>query len=263
MGAAKEDPSHEDAFLNNIDLYNKIYADVNYRLWIGFPLDVRIFAHNAVMASRQTMLAASPIVVDATVVDDVESSGDGSVSKDSEPQPNVFTIDVDEFIRELQQSTSSAKSPKMRLAAVKPAVDINTVFKMSGTEVTGFNASSIDGLVGLNLNNLTGTMPTAIRSNALVGFSQLTSLTANNGLTSIYPNAFDPALEAVSFTTAAGKDYKLSIDIPLDSLSINFAAAPASFTLSAANRLDDVYIAGTSVPSNAIYASGIKNLYVD
>lgn len=262
MGAAREDPSHEDAFLNNIDLYNKIYADVNYRLWIGLPLDVRIFAHNVAMASRQTMLAASPTVVDATVVDDVESSGDGSASKDSEPQSNVFTIDVDEFIRELQQSTSSAKSPKMRLAAVKPAVDINTVFKMSGAEVTGFNASSIDGLVGLNLNNL-ATKPTAIRSNALVGFSQLTSLTANTGLTSIYPNAFDPALEAVSFTTAAGKDYKLSIDIPLDSLSINFAAAPASFTLSAANRLDDVYIAGTSVPSNAIYASGIKNLYVD
>lgn len=150
----------------------------------------------------------------------------------------------------------------MRLAAVKPAVDINTVFKMSGNEVTGFNASSIDGLVGLNFNNL-ATKPTAIRSNALVGFSQLTSLTANNGLTGIYPNAFDPALKAVSFTTASGKDYKLSIDIPLDSLSINFAAAPMSFTLSTANRLDDVYIAGTSVPSNAIYASGIKNLYVD
>lgn len=193
MGAAREDPSHEDAFLNNIDLYNKIYADVNYRLWIGLPLDVRIFAHSTAMASRQTMLAASPIAVDATVVDDVESNGDGSSSKDSEPQSNVFTIDVDEFIRELQQSTSGAKPLKMRLAAVKPAVDINTVFKMLGTEVTGFNASSIDGLVGLNLNDL-ATKPTAIRSNALVGFSQLTSLTANNGLTSIYPNAFDPAL---------------------------------------------------------------------
>ena len=85
MGAAREDPSHEDAFLNNIDLYNKIYADVNYRLWIGLPLDVRIFAHNVAMASRQTMLAASPTVVDAIAVDDVESSGDGSASKDGEP----------------------------------------------------------------------------------------------------------------------------------------------------------------------------------
>lgn len=85
MGAAREDHSHEDAFLNNIDLYNKIYANVNYRLWIGLPLDVRIFAHSTAMASRQTMLAASPTVVDAIAVDDVESSGDGSASKDSEP----------------------------------------------------------------------------------------------------------------------------------------------------------------------------------
>ena len=108
MGAAREDPSHEDAFLNNIDLYNKIYADVNYRLWIGLPLDVRIFAHSMAMASRQTMLAASPMLatsstaVDAVVVDDAESGGDRSASKDSELQSNVFTIDVDEFIRELQ-----------------------------------------------------------------------------------------------------------------------------------------------------------------
>ena len=100
MSAAREDPSHEDAFLNNIDLYNKIYANVNYRLWIGLPLDVRIFVHGAAMASRQTMLAASPTALDATIVDD-ESGGDGSANKDSKPQPNVFTIDVDEFIREL------------------------------------------------------------------------------------------------------------------------------------------------------------------
>jgi len=58
----------------------------------------------------------------------------------------------------------------MRLAAVKPDVDINDVFKLSDNALTGYDASSIDGLVGFDLANLT-VKPTSILSGALVGFT--------------------------------------------------------------------------------------------
>lgn len=91
----------------------------------------------------------------------------------------------------------------------------------------------------------------------------MTSLTANEELVNVHPGAFDPSLEVLALKTAASKDYKLSIDIPLDALSIDFADSLNSFALSITNSLHNLHIQGGVVPSQSISASYIKSIYVD
>ena len=259
FGAAQPivEPSHEDAFLNDIDLYNKIYGNPDYRVWIGFPYDVQVRMYEE-SATASRLMATKSIDASVDVIDVVENANQQTTQQDTS---NVFTIGIADLLAEVPQS-SSMKMAKMHLAAPKPAIDINKVFKMSGTVLTGYDASSIDGLIGFNLDTM-ATKPTSIQTGALHGFTQLTSLTLNSGLTSVYPNAFDTALKSIALKTAASKSYKLSIDIPLDILDINFAEQPTSFALSIANALDNLYILGTAVPSQSISARYIENVNVN
>lgn len=52
------DPSHESAFLEDRDLYDKL-SDPNYRVWIGFPFDADVIPHNKTIASSSKLMAVS------------------------------------------------------------------------------------------------------------------------------------------------------------------------------------------------------------
>ena len=100
----------------------------------------------------------------------------------------------------------------MRFAATKVLPTVNDVFLMSGTQITGFNSTGIDGYVAYDLNDMS-LKPTSIASNALTSFYNLTGLTSNAELTGLFPNSLPATLESFKLRLSNGKNYKLSLDL--------------------------------------------------
>lgn len=99
----------------------------------------------------------------------------------------------------------------MRFAATKVLPTANDVFLMSGTQITGFNSTGIDGNVEYDLSALSP-RPTSIASNALSSFYNLTGLTSNVELTGLFPNSLPATLESFKLRLSNGKSYNLSLD---------------------------------------------------
>lgn len=261
---------HEDAFLDNtMSLYNKM-RDPNYRSYIGMspstnkdtikinaPIDVRTGMASAApkFALTPKPSAAQPQTLDVDIVD---------VDK---AQNSTVTIDLDDLLKDiksLQKSSNMLKSTKMRFAITKVLPTANDVFLMSGTQITGFNSTGIDGNVEYDLNDIQP-RPTSIASNALTGFYNLTGLTSNAELTGLFPNSLPTTLESFNLRLSGGKNYKLSIDFNIQSISVYIQNNPTSFVLSSQNSIQNLYInaIGRSIPPSAIVAPRIDNIYVN
>ena len=261
---------HEDAFLDNtMSLYDKM-RNPNYRSYIGMspstsedtikinaPIDAvtGMASADPKFASAPKLAAAQPQTLDADSVD-VDQS-----------QNSTVTIDLDDLledIKSLQKSSNMMKSTKMRFAATKVLPTVNDVFLMSGTQITGFNSTGIDGNVEYDLNDMLP-KPTSIASNALTSFYNLTGLTSNTELTGLFPNSLPTTLESFMLRLSSGKNYKLSLDFNIQSLSVSIESDPASFVLSSQNSIQNLYIdsIGNTIPTSAIVAPRIDNIYVN
>lgn len=258
--------SHEDAFLENVSLYDKL-NNPNYRAFIGMnPVDnavnVKDEGYVGMTSAPSLMRSLAPAIEndakDAVVeVEAIEND-----------DPNVFTIDVKAFLEELNAASQQKKlksSTKMMFAATKPEIDINNVFLMNESHaISGFNSTGIVGNVSYDLRNLT-TKPTSIQENALYGFTNLTGLTLNNELTSLSPNALPTSLRELNVNVVAGKSYQLSITTNIEQLSVYESSTPTSLQISSQYGIDDIYINANqkNIPSTSFYVPAVDNLYVN
>lgn len=261
---------HEDAFLYNImSLYDKM-CNPNYRSYIGMSPSTNedIIKINAPIDVNTGMaIAASKFALTQNLIAPSQQTLDADIIDENQAQASMITIDLNDFLEELnalQKTSNLTKSSKMRFAATKVLPTANDVFLMSGTQITGFNSTGIDGNVEYDLNDMS-TKPTSIASNALTSFYNLTGLTSNTELTGLCPNSLPTELESFTLRLSNGKSYKLSLDFNIQSISLSIDRDPASFVLSSKNRIENIYIdsIGNTIPTSAIVAPRIDNIYVN
>ena len=261
---------HEDAFLDNtMSLYDKM-RNPNYRSYIGMSPSTSedTIKINAPIGVNTGMTSAAPKFSSAPKLAVVQPQTLDVDSVDvDQSQNSTVTIDLDDLledIKSLQKSSNMMKSTKMRFAATKVLPTANDVFLMSGTQITGFNSTGIDGYVAYDLNGMS-LKPTSIASNALTRFYNLTGLTSNAELTGLYPNSLPATLESFKLRLSNGKNYKLSLDFNIQSLSVSIDRDPASFVLSSQNNIENLYIdsIGNIIPTSSIVAPNIDNIYVN
>ena len=261
---------HEDAFLDNVmSLYDKM-RNPNYRSYIGMSPSTSedTIKINAPIGVNTGMTSAAPKFSSAPKLAVVQPQTLDVDSVDvDQSQNSTVTIDLDDLledIKSLQKSSNMMKSTKIRFAATKVLPTANDVFLMSGTQITGFNSTGIDGNVEYDLNDMS-LIPTSIASNALTSFYNLTGLTSNTELTGLFPNSLPTTLESFKLRLSGGKNYKLSIDFNIQSLSVSIESDPESFVLSSQNSIQNLYIdsIGNTIPTSAVVAPRIDNIYVN
>lgn len=253
-------------------LYDWLSNNAN-REAIGIMNEVTINCYDIDVVSAKpmpkTMLAQSPNAIDADVVQQ-QNVFDNIAENEAQ-----ISINVKDFFAKFATAptiNSPKRSKKALLGAPKPDIDINSVFKMSDTAITGYDNSNIIGEIGFNLGDL-ATEPTSIRQNALNNFTQLTSLTCNSTLTSIYLGNL-PNLKTLSIDVSGNCNTAIGNSINGNSLSVYVSMlSTQNFTLNA-NTIDLLKISAdpsttgiltdnTYLSSNSLSITRVNTLCVE
>ena len=291
----------ENAFTENVVSVNVIYLssqqsgspqddlyawllNSNNRKFVGLttnPNNIQISAVNrweepqqATFASPMALKAlVQPISQQTSVSHEDETL---SVDADEYVEP-IISIDVNDFIYQLQHPANKETTPKRSLLkAIRPLASYDQVF-LSGssqTILTGCNTSFIYEDFGIDFANKitspsvilesTITSPTAISDNALKNLTTLTGLTSTVDLTSIGSNSLPTSLKNLQLNLI---DNNYSFDLRnhnIDNLTISVNNNPTSLSLNAVGAnigtLNLVGNGNTTLQSNALSISHVDML---
>lgn len=259
-------PSHSYAYLEDVDLYYKL-IDANYRSFIGMnsldgSVEVNQYPPRAMAPRIALMSAKAPVVAMASSLEETNPESESS---------NVFTIDVNEILAELNPQKSSPKralkSSKMMFAATKVVPQANDVFKIENNQITGYDSTNVDGNVGYDLNTIVSNKPTRIDEGSLSDFNQLTSLATPEGIDfCIQANSLPESLEKLDIRVSNDKTYDIHLTNRINQLCVYFAGKPSSFIIQSDGNVDALYIDGYGtygIPPDMMKCEYVNSIYAN
>ena len=118
-------PSYSYSYLEDIDLSAKL-NDPDYRAYVGLQIDstlINVRTIDDTSTTSYTSFSAAPLMKSSTPID---------VDSVSSPLDDAMTITVKDFLSYISKSPAPLmRGGKMMLAAAKPVVDIDNVFKLT------------------------------------------------------------------------------------------------------------------------------------
>lgn len=225
------------------DLYAKL-LDSNYRNLIGLTTNSQYITISAVNRYKPVVKSPIPMMMKMQVTSTISSNENNELSIEETQTEPIISIDVNDFIYQLQHPLKATKTAKRSLLkATRPLAQYDQVF-LGGSTLTGCDTSFIYEDFGIDFT-ISATSPSvilgtsisniiSISNNALKGLNKLTGLTSTTDLTSIEYNGLPMSINDLQLNIASDKSYTFDLrNYDIDRLTIKFDGNPTSLSINA------------------------------